>query len=238
MRRRSYLRTTSVVAALGLAGCLGRGGSNGGNNEAANEFGYPTEKTDGVEVPLVPIEDAYEWHQDGILFADARSQAAYDRSHVADATHSPAPDGQQPDDPVEALPESTRVVTYCGCPHHLSTMRAASLIEEGYVHTYALDEGFRPWQQGDYPVEGDDAGSIPDSFSIEGRTDPSLEGDRAWVRHDPTGQREATYVEADGTFSMDVHFHEVGPETNVRLTTPAAEVIDTLASLSSGVVNV
>lgn len=235
MRRRTYLGLVGSVPALGIAGCLGSG-DGGGDNQAANEFGYPTEETDGVEVPLVPIEDAYEWHQDGILFADARSEAAYRKSHVAGAVFSPAPDGQ-PDDPVEAKPDSTRVVTYCGCPHHLSTMRAASLIEDGYANTYALDEGFRPWQQGDYPVEGEEAASIPDGFSIEGRTDPAQEGGRAWVRHDPTGQREVTSIEADGTFAMDVYFHEVGPETEVRLTTPAAEVIDSLRSLSSGVVD-
>lgn len=236
MRRRSYLRTAGVAAAVSVAGCLG--GDDGGGGQAANEFGYPTEETDGVAVPLVPIEDAYEWHQEGILFADARSTSAYERSHVAGAVFSPAPDGQQPADPVEAESTSTRVVTYCGCPHHLSTMRAASLIEAGYANTYALDEGFRPWLQGEYPVEGTDVENIPDGFAIEGRADPSLAGERVWVRHDPTGQREVTDIEPDGTFAMDVYFYEVGPETNVRLTTPDTEVVDTLASLSSGLVDV
>lgn len=226
----------SFATALGVAGCLG--GGDGGGGQAANEFGYPTETTDGVAVPLVPIEDAYEWHQEGVLFADARSMAAYEKAHVAGAVLSPAPDGQRPDDPVEEKPTSTRVVTYCGCPHHLSTMRAASLIESGYAHTYALDEGFNPWLQGDYPVEGEQVASLPDGFSIEGKTDPSLAGERAWVRHDPTGQREVTDIETDGTFAMDVYFYEVAPDTEVRLTTPAAEVVDTLASLSDGVIDV
>ena len=143
MRRRSFLRATGLFTGLGLAGCLGDS-----TPEAANEFGYPTTTTDGIAVPLVPLADAIQWYENDVgAFADARSRTAFEQARIAGAVHSPAPDGLATDDPIAGRPKDTRVVTYCGCPHHLSTLRGATLIRNGYVHTYAIDEGFQAWRQ-------------------------------------------------------------------------------------------
>lgn len=235
MRRRSYLRSAGLLAGLGLAGCLGSGDAPA----AANEFGYETTTTDGVAVPLVPLADAIEWYRaEAGVFADARGQTAFDAARIAGAVHSPAPDGLGSDDPVTALDTGTRVVTYCGCPHHLSTLRGATLIGEGYLHTYAIDEGFFAWQEAGYPVAGDDVDERPRLYPITGRTDPGDAGGLAWVRHEPSGQREAAEIDAAGRFRLDVRFYDITPDSPVRLSTPSGALTGPIGRLSSGAVEV
>ena len=234
MRRRSFLRSAGLVTGLGLAGCLGDSPP-----EAANEFGYPTTMTEGIAVPLVPLADATQWYEDDIgVFADARSRTAFEQARIAGAVHSPAPDGLASNDPIAGRPKDTRVVTYCGCPHHLSTLRGATLIQNGYVHTYAIDEGFHAWRRAGYPLEGESIENTPQSFTITGRTDPAAAGEMAWAWHDPSGQREATPITTDGQFAIHVQFYDVTPESRIRLTTPAGELTDSLGVLSSGNVEV
>lgn len=97
MRRRAYLRAAGLAATVGIAGCLG----DDSTPEAANEFGYETDTTEGVEVPLVPVQDSIEWYRDeSAAFVDARSHTAFEKARIAGAVFSPAPDGQESDDPV------------------------------------------------------------------------------------------------------------------------------------------
>ena len=155
MKRRTYLRATGVAAAAGLAGCL----SGGGSEEAANEFGYETMVTDGVAVPLVPTADAAEWFEDGeVVFVDARTRVdEFEDLRISDAVFSPAPGGLDDDDPVGELSTDTRLVTYCVCPHTLATSRGSTLIENGYVHAYALNDGLQDWVEKGHPVDGTQA---------------------------------------------------------------------------------
>ncbi|PSP27284.1 hypothetical protein BRC65_06670 [Halobacteriales archaeon QH_2_65_14] len=177
MQRRRFIGAVGMLGIVGMAGCLGdrdgngdsdgdgenTGDSNGnGDGEEAtdsevdveepdeypddveNTPGEETGKTDrngydmyavgGTEVPLAPIDD--------------------EEVRIAGAVFSPAPDGLPEDDPLDALTEDTRIVTYCPCPHTLSTNRAASLIENGYTDVYALKEGIREWVDRGYPLEG------------------------------------------------------------------------------------
>lgn len=235
MRRRTYLRAAGGAVAAGLAGCLG--GET--NTDAANEFDYETTTTDDVAVPLVPLADAIEWYRDDdAVFADARDRTAYEAARIASAVFSPAPDGQEGDDPLEGLSTESRIVTYCGCPHHLSTLRGASLIRDGYAHTYAIDEGFVAWRDAGYPVEGSDVDESPTLYRIAGRTAAAHAGDLAWARHEPSGQREAAPIGDDGRFTLQVRFHDVAPETRIRLSTPAGEVTGRLDTLVEGTVEV
>jgi rhodanese-related sulfurtransferase len=234
MNRRTFLRSGLAAGVAATAGCFG-----GDDPEAANEYGYETTTTDdGVAVPLVPIDDAIEWYReaDDTVFADARSPTAYERAHIADAVLSPAPDGREPEDPLADRPTETRIVTYCGCPHHLSAMRGGTLIENGYVHTYAIDEGFGAWIDRGYPLAGQAVEQRPDVYEIRGRTDAAHAGEYAWARHDPTGQREAVPIAEDGQFAIEIKFYEVDRDSEIRLTTPAAETVRPLGALLDGVV--
>lgn len=133
--------------------------TDGEDSDEPNENGYETYAIEGEEVPLAPTDEAYEWYQnDDVVVADARSKDAYDRVHVTGAAWSPAPEGQDGEDPVDSLPEDTRILTYCACPHHLSGLRAADLIADEYTAVYALDEGIQDWVDKGYPVEGTEVG--------------------------------------------------------------------------------
>lgn len=155
MRRRQYLRYVSALGGSAVvattAGCLASS-----SNEAANEFDYPTYTINGINVPLVPVADAGEWYDDtpDVVFVDARDAFAYDEVRIAGSVWSPAPEGQASGDPVDQFDTQTRFVTYCVCPHSLATLRGESLIEDGYIHTYALDEGLQGWIDADLPIEG------------------------------------------------------------------------------------
>ena len=207
--------------------------------EPANEFEYDTMPSDGVEVPLAPVEDAAEWFDDpDTVFVDARDETAFENARIEGALLSPAPTGHGEDDPVEELDTDTRIVTYCVCPHQLATLRGGALIRDGYVHTYALDDGFIPWQDGGYPVEGKDAEQSPTVYSIEGRTDPEHADEFAWVRHDPTGQREPSPIRDDGSFTVEIHFYEIGLNSQLQVSTPAGKLTGSLEQLVSDVVKI
>jgi rhodanese-related sulfurtransferase len=236
MNRRTFLRTGVAAGVVATAGCFGGGDDT---PEAANEYGYETTTTDdGVEVPLVPIDDAIEWYRadNDTVFADARSPTAYQRAHIEAAVLSPAPDGQEDGDPLADRSTDTRIVTYCGCPHHLSAMRGATLIENGYVDTYAIDEGFGAWIDRGYPLAGDAVEQRPDVYEIRGRTDATHAGEYAWARHDPSGQREAVPIADDGGFTLEIKFYDVTRDSEIRVTTPAAETEQPLGQLLGDVV--
>mgnify|MGYP000017654837 FL=1 len=233
LSRRTVL--ASAGAALGgVTGCLG-----GGSGSASNLDGYETISVDGQSVPLAPIADVHDWYEsDRARFADARSQAAYVQSHIEGAVWSPARYGQEQDDPVADWDADTLVVTYCGCPHHLSSMRAAALVDAGYENVGALDDGFWAWQDEGYPVAGGRPDYEPPLRVVEGRTDPSFAGELAWARHDDTGQREVTPIADDGSYALNVRFADVTDDDPVRITTPAYELSAPVAELAAGLVGV
>jgi rhodanese-related sulfurtransferase len=190
-------------------------------------------------VVLAPIEDAYYWYaRREARFVDARSQSAYEKSHLFGAVSSPVGNVGNGDfeDPVEAFPTEDRIVAYCGCPHHLSSMRAEKLMANGYENVYVIDEGFWEWHDREYPLAGDAVDREPAALALRGRTDPASAGETAWARHRPTGQMEATDVRADGTYEMTLRFHGVSARSHVEVETPDYRVEAPLSELTSGVI--
>lgn len=233
MNRRAFLASGAVAA---VAGCLGSDDSI--NRESTFVDDFETTTTDGVAVPLAPIETTYEWYQnDEARFVDARGQTSYERSHVEGAVLSPAPEGpRNGPDPVDDWSMDTRIVAYCGCPHHLSSMRAATLIENGYRNVAVIDEGFTEWQRRGYPMAGSNVDLRPPSYEIHGQTAQEYVGESAWAFHDPTGQREATPIEADGSYRMELKFADISEDSPIRVTTPEYEIERPLGELTGGVV--
>ena len=247
LNRRSVLRV-SAAGFVGAAGCLSggsddapgdepTGGDDGGSDDDEQQQSeYETKETDGEEVPLVPVDEAYEWYQDeSARFVDARGSAQYQEAHVTGAVLSPAPDGLDQDDPVEEWATDQRIVCYCGCPHHLSTMRAASLLSDGYQEVYAIDEGFFEWYERDYPVTGEAVGQLPEPYVVEGRTDPAADA-YAWAWHDASGAREAAPIDAEGNYELHLRFPGVDEQSTIRVKTPDYEVEGPLGDLVDGVV--
>ncbi|USZ68366.1 rhodanese-like domain-containing protein [Halorussus salilacus] len=258
MKRRTFL-ATGAASLTAVAGCLGGGGGDElpVTPSDGDLDGYPPEYDDvpderdvdtssfstttqkGVEVPLVPVDVAKYWHaRREARFADARGEKQYKASRVDGAVLSPAEESALSDDAdaVTDWPKDDRIVAYCGCPHHLSGIRAARLIDAGYEEVYIIDEGFWEWHDRDYPMQGEDIDERPESWVIRGETDPNYARDDAWAYHDPTGQTEATGITDDGTYELHLTFHDVGPDSTVEVETPAYSVEGTLADLSVGTV--
>ncbi|MFB6080563.1 MAG: rhodanese-like domain-containing protein [Haloferacaceae archaeon] len=188
-----------------------------------------------VDVPLVPVDVAYYWYARGeARFADARSETAYDAAHVFGAVSSPAPSGGGDDDPTSSWSESDRVVCYCACPHHLSSMRAAGFSNDGYREAYAIDEGFTAWRKRNYPVVGDDVTDVPTVRTIRGATVSAYAGETAWAIEPASKQMEATAIGSDGRYVLDLKFVDVDSTTAVRVKTPAYTVTSPLDVLTAG----
>lgn len=255
MRRRAFL-TTAAVGVLGsAAGCLGGGPGprNLGSapDPSVSEAGlapdpeevpapdadpdsFETLSVEGTEVALVPLEVARAWyHRREARFVDARSQRAYEAVHIHGAVLSTAPDGVA-DDPTEAWPSEERIVTYCACPHHLSTARGATLREEGHEAVFAIDEGFEPWVRNGYPIEGEDAEEfVRAEWTVSGRVGAEHAGQRVELRHEPSGQREPGPIADDGSFEVTAKFVGVEDATPVTLETPAFERTGPIGDLAA-----
>ncbi|MFC5367615.1 rhodanese-like domain-containing protein [Salinirubrum litoreum] len=193
------------------------------------------ETTDGttVEVPLIPIEDAYYMYARGeARFVDARSETGYDVQHVFGSVLSPAPDGRRSDPPSD-WDEQAPVVTYCHCPHHLSSLRAADLLDSGFEQVYAIDEGFQAWLDRNYPLAGSDTNRDYTVRTVRGQTDASDAGETAWTIHAPTDQVEATEIESDGSYEMELKFVQVDADSVVQVETPSYTVEAPLKTVTS-----
>jgi rhodanese-related sulfurtransferase len=236
MQRRTFLAAAGAASVTALAGCSNS--SSGTSNTNNNTNGYETISVDGfnADVPLAPMADVHQWFlEDTARFADARSQTAYDASHIQGAVLSPAPDGAA-NDPIADWEKSQRIVTYCGCPHHLSSMRAASLIDSGYTEVFALDEGFYAWQDAGYPLQGAEVDVKPPSYTIRGETDAALAGKNAWAWHEPSGQREAGPIAKDGSFELQLHFLDITETSPIVVETPNYRIERPLGELVGTVV--
>lgn len=248
-RRRTFLVACSALAGVSVAGCSG---GDSGNDDGyapddvvpsdpppspdADPADFETLDVDGTAVPLVPIDIAHAWYlRRDARFADARGRGQYDRAHVAGAVSSPAPDGRS-NDPVAEWSQDDRIVTYCGCPHHLSTLRASRLLLGGYERVYAIDEGFVPWVERGYPVSGSSVENSLESYAVRGRTDPEDAGAMAWAIHAASDQQEATPIESDGSFAMTLHFGSLDPDASITVRTPSYEVTAPLSRVTSSVV--
>jgi len=203
---------------------------------------FDTVSMDGQVVPRAPVQAAYYWYARGeARFADARGVGQYEASHVYGAVSSPA-GNDMAEDPVESWPEDERIVCYCGCPHHLSSIRAADLMSRGYTEVYVIEEGFweterygEGWVPRNYPVAGSNV-QFSRAGTIEGRAPERFAGETAWARHPATDQVEATEISADGGFALHLYFSGVGDDDEITVETPAYRVTAPLGELTDGVV--
>lgn len=199
---------------------------------------FETLTRSNTEIKLVPTDVAYYWYARGeARFVDTRSESEYDVSHVFGAVLSPAGDGRDlPDDPALEWPDTSRVVTYCDCPHHLSSLRAASLMSRGTETVYALDEGFSAWRDHNFPLAGSDTGRVPPTRVIEGSVPRRYGGETAWAYHVDSNQREATRIADDGSYELELRFVDLTDQSRVRVETPAYELTKPIGELTSGTI--
>lgn len=225
LTRRRLLQVSGASLLIGSSGCLGLGGSSS----------FETLPMKGESIPLVPTDTAYDWYtKDKARFVDARGKAAYQYTHIKEAVLSPAPNGRMQNDPVEGWPKSTKIITYCACPHHLSSLRAANLIKQGYKNVYALDKGIRHWMKMGHPIAGTRTKQLPEIKTIVGATDPQYASDTAWAYHRASGQREATGIESNGDYRLDLPFYDVTGQSPIEVVTPSYTIEKPLSKLMRG----
>ncbi|NUB90067.1 rhodanese-like domain-containing protein [Haloterrigena sp. SYSU A558-1] len=235
MNRRTFLAVSGATTVGVVAGCLG----NNSDATAANEFDYELYSTpSGVDVPLAPVDDVYEWYKnDEARFADARGRTQYDEARIKGAVFSPAEDaGSVDDDPVEEWSKDTRIVTYCQCPHHLSSQRAASLIDAGYEHAYAIDEGLRGWINGGYPLEGSAVDAEWQKYEINGTTDSEYAGEMVTLEQLEEDRSEIAPIQDDGSYTLQLYFAG-STDSQFRVKAPDYTVEETLEELTNGTVS-
>ena len=220
MNRRAFLAGGAAAVIGGVAGCLG--GSK-----------YATKTFDGTAVPLAPIDDVYGWYKDDdAKFADARGASQYKRAHITGAVLSTAPPHTPADDPVADWSKDQRIVTYCACPHHLSGLRAAKLIDNGYEEVYALDEGFQAWLDNGYPVEGTAVSANRTTYEIRGNADPAYAGQMVRLEQVDAQRHEAAPIADDGSYTLQLHYAG-STDDRFRVVAPEYTVEGTLEELTS-----
>lgn len=210
--------------------------SNPPDEPDVGESSFETIDVNGESVRLAPIDIVEVWYRrGGARFVDARGIDQYRRSHIYGSVLSTAQQGSTGGG-IDGWPTDGRVVTYCGCPHHLSSLRAAGLQKDGFSRVYAIDEGFGEWADRNYPMAGTafaaETQSALSEWTIEGRVDIRYADEYAWASVDR--QYEATPIQADGRFTLVLKFADVTSETPVRVSTPAFTVTRPLGDLAAG----
>ena len=209
----------------------------------APEYGDPGEmdvdesrfralETNGQRVTLVPVEVVQYWHRTAnARFVDARGLEQYTTSHIYGAVNSPATRNSNGGG-IDGWNQDDRIVCYCGCPHHLSSLRAAGLQKAGYSNVYVFDEGFYEWRDRSLPMRGQNFENRQ-ARVVEGEVAAQYAGEYAWAEATESGQQEAAPIADDGSFELHIRFAEMTDETRIRVTTPEFDVTRPLGELTA-----
>ncbi|MFB6309605.1 MAG: rhodanese-like domain-containing protein [Salinirussus sp.] len=206
---------------------------------STNPGSYDTLSVNDEMVRLVPIDVAVAWYRRSeARFVDARGRSQYAHAHVYGAVNSPARVNSA-GGPVPGWPSGDRVVTYCGCPHHLSSIRAAGLQKAGYETVYALDDGFLgtadAWAERGYPMAGSafqtETTTRVAALELTGTVDPANAGEYVWA---VAGEHmEAARIDRDGSYTLHLRVRGLQPDSPVRIYTPEGAQTRPLSSFHS-----
>ncbi len=154
MNRRAFL-AAGAVSVAGLSGCLGMGGGSGDSKHKSEEGNDTKEVDEHSSIPLAPLSDTHEWYKERRREVRGRTgeKAVQDVAHQGGGTEYGTRRPVQ-GDPVDSWSKDQKIVCYCGCPHHLSSIRAATLLDKGYKNVFVIDEGFWAWHERGYPISG------------------------------------------------------------------------------------
>ena len=144
-----------------------------------------------------------------IYIFDVRGQIAYDESHIKGSLSKPIPISAPM---VTDIPKNAKIITYCGCPHHLSSIAAEQLTKIGYKDVHVLDEGFWYWKDHKYPLDSNkSATSKVSEVNVSGlllKDKQPIVNKDIYLKHMKTGQLEATRTDAKGFYKMSSHIYE------------------------------
>ncbi|MFT5110732.1 MAG: rhodanese-related sulfurtransferase [Parasphingorhabdus sp.] len=134
---------------------------------------------------------------------DVRAIASFEESHIVSA--SSLPYGEYTDEDVSKLAGNNKsglIVTYCGCPRHLSGLVAEQLREKGFSDVRVLYEGYWYWKDNGYPVV-EQSKSARSTLKFEGQLVSDIgpvAGHNIFIRNLRNDQLEATQTDEQGKF--------------------------------------
>jgi rhodanese-related sulfurtransferase len=254
MRRRAFLAAGVAGSLTALSGCLGVFGSSSANTNmslpadedsddgrppaygdpgerSVDPSSFPTTTTNGETIRLAPIDVTHYWHKRAAArFVDARGGDQYESAHIYGAVNSPAQRGSTGGG-IDGWPTDDTVVCYCGCPHHLSSIRAAALQKAGFSDVFVINEGFGPWYDNGYAMRGTNF-DAQQQAAIVGQVSAQYAGEYAWAETVEGAKQEAAPIGDDGSFEIHLRFADMTDATEIRVTTPAFDVTRPLGELT------
>jgi rhodanese-related sulfurtransferase len=142
---------------------------------------------------------------------DVRSKPSFEKSHIESSFSMPY--GKTDDQMLantSGLSLDSEIITYCGCPRHLSTLSAKDLTERGYTNVKVLYEGFWHWKDSGYPTLVSDATAQLTQLRFAGSvasSDIPVSGIDIFLKH-PSGQLEAAITDLKGEFQIEFHLYD------------------------------
>lgn len=176
-----------------------------------------SEATPTGHVPLLSAEFAKAFFdQKKALFIDVRGREAYNVEHIQgaiDLSLKEIQNGLIPDGPKDQW-----IITYCACPHSMSSQAAAVLIRKGFKNVYVLDEGFLYWKEKGWPLGGSADPNKPlRMMNIRGRAPGIQAGMAVYAAHTASDQLETGETKADGYFELHLPFYGVADGEPIKL---------------------
>ena len=148
---------------------------------------------------------------------DVRDKKSFDEGHIEGALNMPLPIVAEN---VKDIPKESEIVTYCGCPHHLSSIGAEHLTNLGYKDVKVLDEGFWFWKDHKYPMTvSDNVKSQISQLSFEGKlfkSDKPYSNVDIYLKHEKSGQLEAARTDKDGNYKIHFHIYDYKEKDNFK----------------------
>lgn len=146
---------------------------------------------------------------------DVRSTPSFEQSHIETALSMPY--GKTTDEllaTISELDKTSLIVTYCGCPRHLSSLSAEDLTNRGYNNVKVLYEGYWHWKDNGHPITEASTTAEIEVLKFEGvltYSDKPAEGIDMFLKHPVSGQLEAARTRKDGSFEFDFHIYNFNP---------------------------
>ena len=154
---------------------------------------------------------------------DVRSEASFEQSHITNALSMPY--GKTDDTRLTSagLTKDSFIVTYCGCPRHLSSLSAADLSERGYSNIKVLYEGYWHWKDSGYPVIERQGKVAITQLKFKGLVTQSnnssnnladntgnvpVSGIDLFLKHQESGQLEAVATNPEGEFEVEFNVYD------------------------------
>ncbi|MBX2868698.1 MAG: rhodanese-like domain-containing protein [Acidiferrobacterales bacterium] len=190
-------------------------------------------------ISAVDLNARFEQQSEPFIF-DVRSKGSFEKSHIQSALWVPYGNTEESDlMKIVNLNKDSEIVTYCGCPRHLSSLQAKFLKDLGYNNVKVLYDGLWVWQENGFPtLYAETTQTTMLKFSGELiSSDHSVNRTDVFLRHVKSGQLEAARSTADGTFSFDFHIYDYRPddEFELMLTQLDSPAIKTIAPTESEV---